>query len=201
MQEELIGAYNVIAKGKCIILPGNGCEEGTVRDSNWYGWAEDTIRETGLFDEVILRDMPDPYAAREKIWLPFIREELGADKDTVIIGHSSGAEAAMRLLESTPLRGIVLVSACHTDLGDAGERAAGYYNRPWKWSEMKKNVGSFGIHQFHSDNDPFIPIAEARHVAKNTDSSYHELPNRLHFFDAPFPELLEVICTQMSKDK
>ena len=31
--------------------------------------------------------------------------------------------AAMRLLEKTPLLGAVLVSACHTDLGDAGERA------------------------------------------------------------------------------
>ena len=37
--------------------------------------------------------------------------------------QSSGAVAAMRLLEKTPLLGAVLVSACHTDLGDAGERA------------------------------------------------------------------------------
>ena len=41
----------------------------------------------------------------------------------MLVGHSSGAVAAMRLLEKTPLLGAVLVSACHTDLGDAGERA------------------------------------------------------------------------------
>ena len=45
------------------------------------------------------------------------------DANTVLVGHSSGAVAAMRLLEKTPLLGAVLVSACHTDLGDAGERA------------------------------------------------------------------------------
>jgi predicted alpha/beta hydrolase family esterase len=135
----------VESKTKCIILPGNGCSKGTIRQSNWYGWAEDAIREAGLFDEVILRDMPDPIKARENIWLPFIKDELHADENTVVIGHSSGAEAAMRLLESQPLLGIVLVSACWTDLGDAGERAAGYYARPWDWDAMKKNVGAFGI--------------------------------------------------------
>ena len=125
-------------------MPGNGCS-GNVRDANWYGWAEDEIRKMGIFDEVILRNMPDPVGAKESIWLPFVKDELGADKNTVIIGHSSGAVAAMRLLETTPLRGVVLVAACHTDLGDAGERAAGYYSRPWEWESMKKNVGDFGI--------------------------------------------------------
>ena len=89
------------SKSKCIILPGNGCPTGSIRTSNWYGWAEDAIRETQLFDEVILRDMPDPIGAQESIWIPFIKDELKADENTVVIGHSSGAEAAMRLLENT----------------------------------------------------------------------------------------------------
>ena len=160
----------VAAKTKCIIVPGNGCSPGTVRKSNWYGWAEKTIKKTKIFDQVILRDMPDPFMAHESIWIPFLKNELGADENTVIVGHSSGAEAAMRLLEEIKLRGIVLVSACHTDLGDAGEREAGWYARPWQWEKMKANAGSFGIHQFHSNDDPFIPVSESRHVAKNIGS-------------------------------
>ena len=70
--------------------------------------------------------------AREKIWVPYLQGQCACDADTIVIGHSSGAVACMRLLESTQLRGAVLVSACHTDLGDAGERAAGYYSRPWQ---------------------------------------------------------------------
>ena len=42
-----------------------------------------------------------------------------------------GAEAGMRLLETTRVLGLVLVSACHTDLGVESEREAGYYSRPW----------------------------------------------------------------------
>ena len=52
------------------------------------------------------------------------------DANTVLVGHSSGAVAAMRLLEKTPLLGAVLVSACHTDLGDAGERACAPHALP-----------------------------------------------------------------------
>jgi len=63
------------------------------------------------------QNMPDPVYAREHIWHKFIRESLRCDEHTIIIGHSSGAEAAMRLLETDKLRGVVLVSACHTDLG------------------------------------------------------------------------------------
>ena len=62
---------------------------------------------------------------------------------------------------------------------------------------MKKNVGSFGIHQFHSNDDPFIPVSESRHVAKKIGSQYFELPERSHFFDAPFPELIKTIADNM----
>jgi len=34
--------------------------------------------------------------ARESIWLPFMEKDLRCDEETVIIGHSSGAAAAMR---------------------------------------------------------------------------------------------------------
>ena len=44
-------------------------------------------------------------------------------------GHSSGAEAAMRFAEQHEVKGLVLVSACVTDLGVENERLSGYYNR------------------------------------------------------------------------
>ena len=68
--------------------------------------------------------------------MPFLQRQCACDAGTIVIGHSSGAVACMRLLESTRLWGAVLVSACHTDLGDAGERAAGYYSRPWQVSRI-----------------------------------------------------------------
>jgi len=46
----------------------------------------------------------------------------------------------MRLLEETKVLGVILVSACHTDLGEPNEAAAGYYNRPWPWETMRSNA-------------------------------------------------------------
>lgn len=54
--------------------------------------------------------MPDPITAKESIWIPFMREQMECDENTVIIGHSSGAEAAMRFAEKYKVKGIILVS-------------------------------------------------------------------------------------------
>ncbi len=54
------------------------------------------LAKTGLFSEVVLTDMPDPYEAKEKIWVPFLLGHCKADEHTIMIGHSSGAEATMR---------------------------------------------------------------------------------------------------------
>ena len=55
--------------------------------------------------------MPDPITARRSIWLPFMKDELGVDEQTVIIGHSSGACAAVRFAETNKVAGIILVGA------------------------------------------------------------------------------------------
>lgn len=186
---QLLMAAHVGSGLRCVIVPGNGCT-GRVADANWYGWLEAELKREAIFDEVVLPlTMPDPVAAKESVWVPFLRDALGADARTIVVGHSSGAEAAMRLAETTELAGLALVSACHTDLGDAGERAAGYYARPWEWAAIRANVPA--IAQFHGDDDPFIPLAEARHVAKSLESDYVELRARSHFFSPPFPELVE----------
>lgn len=167
-----------MARPRAIILPGNGCRD--VWASNWYADCQRALTASGVFDEVVLRDMPDPDRARESKWIPFIQHELHADANTVVIGHSSGAEAAMRLLELQRVRGVVLVAACHTDLGMASERAAGYYNRPWQWETIAANTDF--ILQYHSTDDPFIPAAEADFVAAQLRSDYTLFDDRSHFF-------------------
>lgn len=118
-------------------------------------------------------------------------------QNTILIGHSSGAEAGMRFAERYPLRGLILVSACHTDLGCDSETISGYYpdaagNHPWLWDRIKANAG--WIVQFHSTDDPFIPPAEARHVAQNLASEYTEFTNRDHFMSRDMRELVDTVA-------
>ncbi|KAK1798472.1 hypothetical protein P4O66_006770, partial [Electrophorus voltai] len=106
---------------KVVIVPGNGA--GDVKHCNWYGWVNERINKIPDVS-CQLQNMPDPVTARESIWLPFMEKELGCDEQTVIVGHSSGAAAAMRYAETHKVFGIVLVGAYTSDLGDENERAS-----------------------------------------------------------------------------
>ena len=94
------------------------------------------------------------------------------------------------MLEDHQLFGAVLVSACHTDLGDSNERKSGYYppsGGDWQWEKIRANAGSSGgnIRILHSDNDPFIPLSEARHVSASLGVELQIAHGRSHFF-SPF---------------
>ena len=147
--------------------------------------------------DVVNQTFPDNVHARAAIWLPFL-DELGADEETVLIGHSSGAQAALRYAETHRVLGSVLVGVCHTDLGDPGERASGYYHDPWRWPDIRRNQQWIGI--FQSTDDPLIPVAEARYVASQLACSYFEHTDRGHFTDrAAFPELVAFVRRQLAR--
>lgn len=168
-----------------ILIPGNG---GCSPADGWYPWVERELQALGL--DVINRQFPDSVKARAQFWLPFL-EELGAGEDTILIGHSSGAVAAMRYAETHVLLGSVLVGVCHTDLGDAFEAQSGYYAAPWPWARIRGNQQFIAI--YNSTDDPHIPIAEARHVAAQLKASYFEFTDRGHFTGSTLPEVVEFI--------
>ncbi len=176
---------------KAILIPGNG---GARPIDAWFPYAQKEL--AGLNIEVINKQFPDPLLARAEYWLPFIKQ-LGADERTILIGHSSGAEAAMRYGETNKILGSVLVGACYTDLGDQNEKLSGYYSHPWDWSAIKNNQQ--WIIQFASTDDPFIPIEEARHVSEQLQNEYFEYTDRGHFMAPAFPELINAIKSKLTK--
>ncbi len=180
---------------KAIFIPGNG--GGTPRD-NWFPYLKKELEKLKV--QVINEDFPDNNLAREKYWLPFLKE-LGADENTILIGHSSGAIAAMRFAEKNQILGSCLVGTYYTDLGDEGEKKSGYFNHPWEWQTIKRNQR--WIIQFNSINDPWIPIKEARFVHEKLNTKYFEYPDQGHFggdyYKKTFPELLIAIKEQLMK--
>jgi predicted alpha/beta hydrolase family esterase len=110
-----------------IIAPGNGGCGADIANCNWYGWLDAELKKKG--HESVLVNWPDPYICHQSNWIPFVRDDLKADKQTVVVGHSTGALLVMKLLETVEIHGAILVAAAHTDLGDEGERASG--KKPW----------------------------------------------------------------------
>uniref|UniRef100_A0A8C8WDP1 RB binding protein 9, serine hydrolase n=1 Tax=Panthera leo TaxID=9689 RepID=A0A8C8WDP1_PANLE len=133
--------------------------------------------------------------ARESIWLPFMETELHCDEKTIIIGHSSGAIAAMRYAETHQVYAIVLVSAYTSDLGDENERASGYFNRPWQWEKIKANCPY--IVQFGSTDDPFLPWKEQQEVADRLEAKLYRFTDRGHFQNMEFHELISVVKSML----
>ena len=140
--------------------------------------------------------MPDPITARRSIWLPFMKEELGVDENTIIIGHSSGACAAVRFAEEHKVAGIVLVGAYTSDLGDSTEAESGYFSDPWRWEEARKNSGFIVL--FGSTDDPFLPWSEQGTVATSLQAELHKYNDRGHFMNSTFPELVSVIKQKLN---
>ncbi len=169
-----------------ILVHGNG---GSTVEDIWFPEVKTELEALGL--EVVAQTMPDNMLARSIKWLPFLENVLGANENSIIIGHSSGAVAAMRYAETHRIFGSVLVGASHTDLGDRGEKMSGYFDEPWDWDAIKANQN--WIVQFASPSDPYIPIEEPRHIHAQLDTDYRELPGRGHFMEVIFPEVEKVI--------
>lgn len=181
----------VSSPARAILIHGNG---GSTAADIWLPWVERSLASLGI--GVTNVTFPDNVKARAQYWLPFI-DELGADEQTILIGHSSGAVAAMRYAETHRLLGSVLVGVCHTDLGDAFEAASGYYREPWQWQKIRDHQQWIAI--YSSTDDPNIPIAEPRFVAAQLRCSYFEFNDRGHFVDArELPEVVQFVKRKLS---
>jgi len=179
---------------KVVFIPGNG---GCTTQDNWFPYLEAELKREGV--EVVAATFPDPELARSSYWLPFLQDEIGVDDQTVLVGHSSGALAAMRLAEMQPILGSALVGAYHTDLGMESEKQSGYLDEPWDWEKIRKNQQWTLL--FAAQDDPWISVEEPRHIHRNLGCEYHEFINGGHFggdyYKETFPELAMALLSRL----
>ncbi|MCA9508022.1 MAG: alpha/beta hydrolase [Myxococcales bacterium] len=180
---------------KALLIPGNG---GGGPKDNWFPFLAKELPRFGI--DVIAEEFPDNILARARFWLPHIKA-LGADENTILIGHSSGAIAAMRYAENNKILGSALVGAYHTHLNMDAEIQSGYFDQEWNFEAIKENQQWIGI--FAGKDDPWIPVQEARFLNDRLDAFYFEFPNAGHFgsdYDKKsFEELLCFIKVRTQK--
>ena len=180
---------------KIIFLHGN---HNSTPNDIWFPYLKLELEKLGC--NVVSRQFPDADLARASYWLPFLKNELDADEYSILVGHSSGAIAAMRFAQENKLLGSILVGSYHTDLDIEKEKLSGYFEKPWDWDAIKNNQQ--WIVQFASIDDPWIPIAEPRFVREKLKSEYYEYDNKGHFggdyYKSTFPELLDVLKNKLS---
>lgn len=129
-----------------IILHGTG-------DKNtdfWFPYIKEKLEQKGF--EVWLPQLPNAEKPNTNDWLSFVLGQGTFTEDTVLIGHSAGAQLILSILEklSTQIRKAVLVSGYAESLRDNAESE---HKPPLDWEKMKNKVHD--IIFINSDNDPW----------------------------------------------
>ena len=180
-----------------VILPGSGCTP--TRECNYYAWLESELKRRNICDDVRMSDMPDPHVCRRNVWVPFVENELKLDGASIVIGHSSGAVCALRLAERNRVRGVVLVAGYDDDLGDANERASGYFGPDaFDYDKIRENCDGridcvIGMRDYLVEPSVQIALAEKLRARET------RCENRSHFFTPPAEEIIEAIERMISE--
>ena len=180
---------------KVVFIHGNGSMRWSF---GWALWLKNELDKLGVKN--IFETFPDSILARKEYWLPFLKDYLNVDRNTLLVGWSSGAVAAMRYAEKNKIFGSVLVAPCYTDLGLESEKVSGWFNDVWNWNKIKGNQGEISL--IYSKNDEFIPLEEFLHIQNNLRPELiYEFEDKGHFINEnKFEEVLDCIKRMLYMD-
>jgi len=151
---------------RVLILHGWGADS----TSNWFPWLKSTLEKNGFV--AYCPDLPNSEMPELEEWLKAASIARPFDSTLSVVGHSLGATAILRLLESLgekeKIGTAVLVSGFARDLGIA--EIGSFLKKPFNWEKIRKKAEKFFV--LHSDNDPTVPVYFGREVADNLGGEF-----------------------------
>jgi len=178
-----------------LILHGT---DGTPR-SNWFMWLKGAL--IGQGHAVWLPQLPNAATPDAKVYTDFLlsNKDFIYDEHTVLVGHSSGAVEILHLLQHLPegisVKAVVLVSAFKDDLG--WDTLKNLFVELFDFDTIKSHCKNFVF--VHSDDDPYVPLDQAKYLALKTGGELIVFEGQGHFNTElgpqykQFPELLGFI--------
>jgi predicted alpha/beta hydrolase family esterase len=170
---------------------------GTSNNSqgNWFQWLAKELRILGY--EVWVPDLPDADKPDIEKYRNVVKD-FNFNKETIIIGHSSGATAILGILnklkETEKIKLAVLVSGF---LEDKGWGCENIISNDLDWNKINKQAENFKI--IWSNDDPYISEEQTKNLSEKLNKEITMIPNCGHFnleysenFKS-FPQLLEII--------
>jgi hypothetical protein len=130
-----------------VILHGTGDSP----DLFWFPCVAKGLREKGF--DVWLPQLPNAEKPNLADWIPFILENGKFTKDSVLIGHSAGAQIILSLLENSEIKikQAILVSGYAKPLPKTENDPKNQDS--FNWEKIKGKAGEFIF--INSDNDPW----------------------------------------------
>lgn len=164
-------------------------------EENWFPWLQEQLQHIG--HDVFVPPFPTPENQTLESWRAVLAE-VPIDKDTIVIGHSLGGAFLLDILERHRLAGAVFVAAVSGPIPrPVDKEITEFTHRRFDWPAIVRNVEAVAV--YHSDDDPFIPLAQARSLAKRFGTAVQVMENGGHLNAASgfveFPALLETVLT------
>lgn len=162
-------------------------------EENWFPWLKAELEKRG--NKVIVPQFPTPEGQTLENWLTTLKNyEVDLTPDTILVGHSLGSSFILNVLERYQVGATFLVAPVYGILGNAfDEGMKTFAQRTFDWPTILANCAHFEI--FHSDNDPYIPLAKAQKLSQQLNTSVTLVPGAGHFNTSAgykeFPELLK----------
>ncbi len=175
--------------------------------SCWSGWLGEQLLASGMASTVLTPDFPDSENPKLGEWLATARKlvpRFDPKDDWVLVGHSLGCPAILRLLETFDDKEraacIILVAGFAKDLGIPEIR--NFVDKDFDWEKIKKKAAKIII--INSDNDPYIKLEEAKRMEKLLGAELVVEHGAGHINEGSgfteYPHLLEIIRAWQGKN-
>lgn len=162
---------------KALILHGTSGNS----QKNWFPWLKAQLESQGY--EVWCPDLPEADEPSIEKYNKFIlaNQDFKVDKDTILIGHSSGSVAILGLLDALPanvrVAGCYLIGSFINDLG--WESLKQLFVKPFDFKKIKTQSRLWYF--IHSDDDPYCPLEQAEYLHDQMGGDLIVIPGQKHF--------------------
>jgi predicted alpha/beta hydrolase family esterase len=140
---------------------------------NWFPWLEQKLKKRG---DVRIPQFPAGERQNLDAWLAVADQTLAniSPRNTILIGHSSGALLTLRMAEKTrqPFRAVCAVCPFARDLGhaDFDPLNASFIYPAFDWQAVMRGAGTMIC--FAGDDDPYVPLAYSKEVAEKASAAF-----------------------------
>lgn len=134
--------------------------------------------------------MPDPLKPQIEIWVQYLNKQIGVpDENTILFGHSIGAQTILRYLESLPentrvggvvfLAGWIHLTDQAYEVEEDKEIAKPWLETKIDWDKVKSHTAKFIA--IFSNDDTLVPISDSEIFANKLEAKIITEYGKGHF--------------------
>ncbi len=159
--------------------------------TNFLPWLERELRARGF--DVLIPELPNPAEPDRDAWTEALVDVCAPlTENDIIVGHSLGGAAALRMLEAAEARttphAMVMIA---TPWMIADEKFRGFFFSELDFEVLMWRAAKFVV--IHAQNDPIIPVEHGKRYAATLHAALVTPETGEHFQGTEYPVLLEEI--------